>query len=186
MMIKWLRGSGLVVNDEKTEVCLFFKRDHVPINLSISNKVVKSKKCINVLGVLFDSKLQWTDQVAQSITKLKKSLHAIRLITKYLTKNETKQLLTSNFYSVLYYNCEIWMLHWKIKCKGLFMTWSYCNKYEKLHKCVLFYLIIFFYNVNSILRWKINHSNLSNTRLVRYSDGYCTLYIWMATVQMLY
>ena len=111
MMIKWLRGSSLVVNDEKTEVCLFFKRDHVPINLSISNKVVKSKKCINVLGVLFDSKLQWTDQVAQSITKLKKSLHAIRLITKYLTKNETKQLLTSNFYSVLYYNCEIWMLH---------------------------------------------------------------------------
>ena len=39
-----------------------------------------------------------------------KSLHAIRLISKYLTKNEIKQLLTSNFYSALYYNCEIWMM----------------------------------------------------------------------------
>ena len=28
---------------------------------------------------------------------------------KYLTKDETKMLLTSNFYSVLYYNCEVWL-----------------------------------------------------------------------------
>ena len=31
------------------------------------------------------------------------------MIKKYLTKNETKLLITSNFYSVLYYNCEIWL-----------------------------------------------------------------------------
>ena len=44
-----------------------------------------------------------------AISKSKRALHAIRLIKKYLTKNETKMLLTSNFYSILYYNCEVWL-----------------------------------------------------------------------------
>ena len=53
--------------------------------------------------------MQWNNQVAQAISKSKKTLHGIRLIRRYLTKAETKMLLTSNFYSVLYYNCEIWL-----------------------------------------------------------------------------
>ena len=60
MMTKWLRDSGLVVNEEKTETCLFYKRDHPTIALRINNKVIQSKKTINVLGVLFESKLQWS------------------------------------------------------------------------------------------------------------------------------
>ena len=62
-----------------------------------------------VLGVLFDSKMQWIDQVSQAITKSKKALHGIKLIRKYMTKSEIKMLITSNFYSILYYNCEIWL-----------------------------------------------------------------------------
>ena len=56
-----------------------------------------------------NSKLQWSNQIAQAISKSKQALHGIKLIKKYLTKEETKMLLTSNFYSVLYYNCEIWL-----------------------------------------------------------------------------
>ena len=55
---------------------------------------------------------QWNKQVAQSINKAKKYLHAIRLIKKYFNPNELKQLITSNFYSILYYNCEIWLIPW--------------------------------------------------------------------------
>ena len=62
------------------------------------------------MGVEFDSKLQWGAQVAQAINKSKRALHAIRLVSKYMNKDETKLLLTSNFYSILYYNCEIWLL----------------------------------------------------------------------------
>ena len=72
-------------------------------------KQILSKKTINVLGVEFDGKLQWTNQITQAINKSKRALHGIRLIKKYLTKNEVKMLLTSNFYSILYYNCEIWL-----------------------------------------------------------------------------
>ena len=76
--------------------------------MKVNNKTITSKDKINMLGVTCDSKLQWSNQVAQAVNKSKKALHAIRLIRKYLTKNETKQLLTSNYYSILYYNSEIW------------------------------------------------------------------------------
>ena len=67
MLTKWLKDSGLVVNAEKTEICLFLKRDHPTVNLTITGKLIKSKKNINVLGVTFNSKLQWSSQVSQAI-----------------------------------------------------------------------------------------------------------------------
>ena len=39
-----------------------------------------------------------------------KALNAIRLIRKFFTKKELLSLVTSNFYSILYYNSEIWHL----------------------------------------------------------------------------
>jgi hypothetical protein len=57
---KWLRQSGLKVNDEKTKMCIFKKNELAPISIIINNVSVSTKKTINVLGVLFDSKLQWS------------------------------------------------------------------------------------------------------------------------------
>ena len=65
---------------------------------------------MNVLGVQFDSKLSWSDHVNKTINKAKRTYHAINLLRKYFTTNELKGLLTSNYYSVLYYNNEIWHL----------------------------------------------------------------------------
>ncbi len=82
MITKWLKDSGLVVNESKMELCLFHKNDKPPITIKISNTFVTSKKQINVLGVLFDSKLNWNSQASQSIAKAKKSLYALRLLKK--------------------------------------------------------------------------------------------------------
>ena len=40
--------------------------------------------------------------------KSRRALHGIKLISNYFNKNELKELLTSNFYSILYYNSEVW------------------------------------------------------------------------------
>ena len=64
---------------------------------------------MNVLGVSFDSKLNWQNQIQNSITKSKKALQAIYLKRKHFTKAELLQITTSNFYSILYYNAEIWL-----------------------------------------------------------------------------
>ena len=67
-IIKWLKDSGLKVNDEKMELCLFYRNDFPPITISINLKLLTSKSTMNVLGVNFDSKLNWQNHV-QTVIK---------------------------------------------------------------------------------------------------------------------
>jgi hypothetical protein len=73
--------------------------------------LIRSKPSINVLGVTFDSKLQWMEQVSKAVRRANSALHTIRLIRKYFTTKELLQLLIANFFSVLYYNSEIWHIN---------------------------------------------------------------------------
>ena len=110
MIIKWLKDSGLKVNDAKTELCIFSKSDVAVITLTINNFQIKSKTQINVLGVIFDTKLKWNAQIENAIKKANKAKYAISLIRRYFTKQELSNLLTSNFFSILYYNADIWLI----------------------------------------------------------------------------
>ena len=110
MIIKWLKDSGLKVNDTKTEICIFNKNDTPPITITINNFELSINKTINVLGVIFDSKLQWHAQVENAIKKSNKAKYAISIIKRYFSKNELNNLLTSNYYSILYYNADIWLI----------------------------------------------------------------------------
>jgi hypothetical protein len=47
---KWLKKSGLAVNERKTEICLFYKRDVTPVILKIIISKVKSKKILKPLA----------------------------------------------------------------------------------------------------------------------------------------
>ena len=147
IIISWLSHSGMKVNEQKTDLCLFYKGDTTPIEINLNNKVIKSNKIINVLGVIFDSKLQWADHIAQAITKSLSALNAIRLIKKFFVQKELFQLITSNFYSLLYYNSDIWHLPslkvtlkqklLSASAKALRVCWknpSYDISFEALHK----------------------------------------------------
>ena len=110
LIIKWLKDSGLKVNEAKTEVCLFYRKDTPQVVITVSGIRVKSKDHMNVLGITFDSKLTWANHVAIQTNKANSALHAIRLIRKFFNQDEILSLLTSNFYSILYYNSEVWHL----------------------------------------------------------------------------
>ena len=99
------------VNEAKTCLCLFYHKDTTPISIVLNNVIIKSTTKINVLGAIFDQKLQWADQISYCITKSSKALCAIRPISRFFNSTELLQLITSNFYSILYYNSEIWHLH---------------------------------------------------------------------------
>ena len=58
---------------------------------------------MNALGITFDSKLQWSKQVAKLILKSIKALHAICLNKPYFCSNELLSLM-------LYYNSDVWHL----------------------------------------------------------------------------
>ena len=90
------------VNENKTEVCAFYRKHTPNIEIVLNNVAIKSNNTMNVLGVVFDSTLNWSQQVSQTKTKSKKALHAIKLIRKHFNQKELLTLLTSNFYSILY------------------------------------------------------------------------------------
>ena len=60
---KWVGDSGLKVNDTKTELCLFHRSNLKIIDITINGLPIKSTPQIKVLGIIFDSKLTWTEQV---------------------------------------------------------------------------------------------------------------------------
>ena len=109
-MTKWMRDSGLAVNKAKTEVCMFFKQECRSVHLTLGGTRIETKNILSVLGILFDSRLQWSQQVANTTKKANKALNAIKIIRKYFNTKELLQILTSNYYSILYYNSEVWML----------------------------------------------------------------------------
>ena len=55
----------------------------------------------------FDSRLTWSIHISNQINKANKALYAIKLIKKYFTQTEILTLITSNYFSILYYNSEI-------------------------------------------------------------------------------
>jgi ligand-binding SRPBCC domain-containing protein len=47
-------------------------------------------------------------QVANCIHKVNKAVSAMEVIQRFFTTNERLQLLTRNYYSILFYNSEVW------------------------------------------------------------------------------
>ena len=64
LITKWLTDSGLKVNQTKTELCQFHRRDTPAVEIRVDNTIIKSKDNMNVLGDIFDSKLTWTKHIA--------------------------------------------------------------------------------------------------------------------------
>ena len=66
---KWLKDLGLKVNEKKMEMCVFHRNVSRTVTFHLNGTEIKSIPNIKVLGVIFDSKLQWTAQVANVIFK---------------------------------------------------------------------------------------------------------------------
>ena len=100
----------IAYSNQKNELCLLYKNDMAPVTISVSGIEIKSKTTINVLGVLFDSKMQWSPHDYKVVLKANKALNAIKILGKFFKTNELIMFVTSNFFSILYYNSEVWQL----------------------------------------------------------------------------
>ena len=96
------------VNDNKTELCLFYRNFQGNITITVNGNIIKSKSNMDILGVSLDSKLSWANHVPNAITKTNRELHCIRQIKQFFNTRELSQLITSIVYSILNYNAEIW------------------------------------------------------------------------------
>jgi hypothetical protein len=57
---------------------------------------------------MFDAKMFWGPQ---AVKKANKALNSMKLIRKFFGVEELIKIITSNFYSLLYYNSDVWLTY---------------------------------------------------------------------------
>ena len=109
-IIHWLTSVGMKVNTEKTEFCIFARNDIGERKIKIVDSEIKTSKTIKVLGVTFDSKLNWYSHVQNQIKKCISIIAGLKIIRKYFNNEEFLNVVNSMFYSKLYYASQIWLI----------------------------------------------------------------------------
>ena len=51
LLAEWFKGSGMKINESKTEFGLFYKKDQLPVEITLSGVNIRSINSINILGV---------------------------------------------------------------------------------------------------------------------------------------
>ena len=72
-------------SEKKTELCLFHRKIPPVITILVGGQLVKSSNQMNVLGVMFDSTLNWAQHVNKVLMKANSTKYAIRMIANYST-----------------------------------------------------------------------------------------------------
>jgi hypothetical protein len=76
---QWLSGSGLKVNASKTELVIFHKHDSARGSIYLNQIQIESKSDMKVLGIIFDSRLEWSSQVEKAIRNARQATQALVL-----------------------------------------------------------------------------------------------------------
>jgi len=106
----WFKASGLKVNEEKTECCVFHKNKKVKGSISVCDTQVSLSAKIKILGITFDQNLTWSDHISDLIPKLKKINGVFYHLKKFFSINECIKIATAIYYSKLYYACAVWLI----------------------------------------------------------------------------
>lgn len=101
-----VKGSGLEFNIAKTKLCHFYRKD-IPVVVSVNTTSIVSKDRINVLRIIYDSNLTWAKHTSKPNNQILLSAPRNQNDTKNFDQDEILSLLTSNFFSFLYYNSVV-------------------------------------------------------------------------------
>ncbi len=107
----WLQSVGMVVNFNKTEAVIFIRTEQISISALVNGKSFKTSQSIKVLGVIFDSRLKWDFQVDKVIYLAKKTMYGLRIIWQNFGLNNFMNIITSKFFSKIYYGSPVWLGH---------------------------------------------------------------------------
>jgi len=108
----FLRNIGMVTNVAKTEL-VFFQRPRsavkCPESIIVNNEVIIPKDSIKVLGISFDKDLSWKTHFENIAKKAKYTLAKMRFLSKYLDQSSMKKVITSHYFSTIYYGSQVWL-----------------------------------------------------------------------------
>jgi len=138
--LKWLRKSGMLVNDSKTEIMVVHKSDKLKITLQIGETLIESKNNMKVLGILFNQNLSWTEHVTQNINSCQRVLHGLKIVRKYFDEKKFRDITTSFLFTKLFYAYEVWSYNMlSFNCKKLLDSFYYkvCRVIIKDYECLI-------------------------------------------------
>ncbi len=116
--LKWLNDNGMVCNISKTELMIMNSEEAA--ELLVDGIKVQSSRTMKVLGLVFDEKLEWQQQVQNTVTRTNRMLHGLKALRRFVSKDQARVVMTAFYFSVLYYGVEIWLhrgLGFKLKQK---------------------------------------------------------------------
>jgi len=113
----WLRQLGMVVNSSKTEL-LFFNKIEDVMNITIEGNVLASARSMNVLGIWFDERMSWDVHLSKATLGCQRLKAALRCLKTKLNRSEFLKVITSHYYSRLYYGSEVWFWCLNSKSRG--------------------------------------------------------------------
>ena len=108
-LFDWLEMSGMKVNAEKTELCIFSKKEIITKSVTFKSNCIEVLKSIKVLGLIFDSKLKWNTHVIKTLTSCSKLLFALHILKQSLNTKQMIDVTTSIVFSKLYYGAVVWL-----------------------------------------------------------------------------
>ncbi len=104
----WLKHSGMVCNENKTEL-IVFGEENATVTIRVGSKYIESMPQMKVLGLLFDKNLAWDAQIESVIKRTNRIMHGLKGVRKYVDVSQAKQIVTAFYFSVLFYGCEVWL-----------------------------------------------------------------------------
>jgi len=105
--LEYLKGRGMVTNVSKTEIVMFGHEDRMTLTIGDDN--IESGNSMKVLGVQFDSRMKWSNQIDQALIKGRRLCSGLKFIRQKLTRYQFLKVMTCQFYSSVYYGCETWL-----------------------------------------------------------------------------
>ena len=108
----WLKANKLTINTKKTQYMMFQRtriKHNTNIKILINNNIVDHINNTTFLGVIIDSKLNWTAHILYIKSKISKSIGILLKIRKFLQNNTMRNMYFTFIYPYLIIYCiEVW------------------------------------------------------------------------------
>ena len=107
----WLKANKLTINTKKTHYIMFHRtriKHNTNIKILINNNIVDHINNTKFLGVIIDSKLNWTAHILYIKSKISKSIGILLKIRKFLQNNTMRNMYFTFIYPYLIYCIEVW------------------------------------------------------------------------------
>ena len=99
----------MVVNKSKTELLYSSRSKTTEFVVTVGDALIESKKHIKALVILLSADLSWTQNLDHSIARSRHVVHHLKYLRKWLTLDEMIKLVSSQYFSIVYYNAPLWI-----------------------------------------------------------------------------